>query len=61
MIYINNSQLKERAVNSDKAFHANIKDTTIEAVFLNGERIYDALYVDIEKGFFNKNKVRCYR
>ena len=56
MIYIDDSQLKERAANSDQAFHANVKDTTIEAVFLNGEPIYDALYVDIEKGFLIKIK-----
>lgn len=56
MIYIEDSQLKDRAANSDKAFHANIKNTGIEAVFLNGERIFDALYVDIEKGFLIKIK-----
>lgn len=51
MIYIDDSNLIQRAADSDLAFHAGVRATNIKSVFLNGEQIRDAYYVDLEKSF----------
>ena len=56
MIYLDGSNLVQRAVDSDKAFHVDVRATNIKSVFLNGERIRDAFYVDLEKGFLIRIK-----
>ncbi|TCB50963.1 hypothetical protein E0H80_06235 [Acinetobacter sp. ANC 4779] len=56
MIYIDDSKLIQRAVDSDQAFHVDVRATDIESVFLNGEQIRDAFYVDLEKGFLIRIK-----
>lgn len=56
MIYIDNSNLIQRAVDSDHAFHVGVRATNIESVFLDGEEIRDAFYADLEKGFLIRIK-----
>lgn len=56
MIYIDDSNLIQRAVDSDQAFHVDVRTTNIKSVFLNGEQIRDAFYVDLEKGFLIRIK-----
>ena len=56
MIYIDDSNLIQRAVDSDQAFHVDVRATNIKSVFLNGEQIRDAFYVDLEKGFLIRIK-----
>lgn len=56
MIYIDDSNLIQRAVDSGQAFHVDVHATNIKSVFLNGEQIRDAFYVDLEKGFLIRIK-----
>ena len=56
MIYIDDSNLIQRAVDSDQAFHVDVRATNTKSVFLNGEQIRDAFYVDLEKGFLIRIK-----
>lgn len=56
MIYLDDSKLMQRAVDSDQAFHVDVRATNIKAVYLDGERIRDAIYVDLEKGFLIRIK-----
>ena len=56
MIYLDDSKLIQRAVDSDKAFHVDVRAINIKAVYLDGERIRDAFYVDLEKGFLIRIK-----
>lgn len=61
MIYLDDSKLIQRAADSDQAFHVDVRATNIEAVYLDGERIRDAVYVDLEKGFLIriKTNIEC--
>lgn len=56
MIYLDDSKLIQRAADSNKAFHADVRATNIKAVYLDGERIQDAFYVDLEKSFLIRIK-----
>ncbi|MBP8005314.1 MAG: hypothetical protein KAZ18_00180 [Acinetobacter sp.] len=56
MIYLDDKQLIQRSIDSDCAFHVSVLNKNIEAVFLNGECIRNAYYVDMEKGFLIRLK-----
>lgn len=56
MIYIDDSNLIQRAVDSAHSFHAGVRATNIKSVFLNGDQIRDAFYVDLEKKFLIRIK-----
>lgn len=56
MIYLDDSKLIQRAADSDQAFHVDVRAANIKAVYLDGERIRDAFYVDLEKGFLIRIK-----
>ncbi|WP_436905099.1 hypothetical protein [Acinetobacter johnsonii] len=56
MIYIDDSKLIQRAVDSNQAFHVDVRATNIKSVFLDGEQIRDAFYVDLDKGFLIRIK-----
>ena len=56
MIYLDDSKLMQRAADSDQAFHVDVRATNIKAVYLDGEHIRDAFYVDVEKGFLIRIK-----
>ncbi|NAR50113.1 hypothetical protein GPS59_14285 [Acinetobacter haemolyticus] len=56
MIYLDDNHLIERAIESEHAFHVSVLEKNIEAVFLNGQPIRNAYYVDLEKGFLIRIK-----
>lgn len=51
MIFLDDSALIQRAIDSNSAFHASAKDNTVKAVYLDGERVHDALFADLENNF----------
>lgn len=51
MIYLDDNALIQRAIDGSNAFHASVKDSTVKAVYLDGERVHDALFADLENNF----------
>lgn len=56
MIYLDNSNLIQRATESDQAFHIGVRADNIKNIFIDGNPVLGAVYVDLEKGFLIRFK-----
>lgn len=56
MIYLDDSNLIQRATESDQAFHVGVRSDNIKDIFIDGNPVLGVVYVDLEKGFLIRFK-----